>query len=89
MDAEERTGIQEIYKKIVWGYSVGDLKKAFTKVQNKKNWKNPIEAIILTCDVPITVKAIAFFAGSRTEVVKMSNGQSKIIAPGYYLSIGA
>jgi len=39
---------QEAFEATTWsdGYLIADLRKAFEKVQNEANWKNPVDTII-------------------------------------------
>lgn len=66
------------------------LLEAFEKVQSPSGWKYPIDTIIESKDLEITVESISYFAGSPTFVEEtLKNGKIKITAPGYYVCVGA
>lgn len=71
------------------GYSRNQLKDAFNKVQNTDNWKNPISALIKTEDVSIIDAAIGFYAGGGAVYKNCGGGFTRVMAPGYYATIGA
>jgi hypothetical protein len=70
------------------GYSRNQLKVAFEKVQNKDNWKNPINSNINKNKKDVIEKAIIFFTGSVPKFESNLNGLS-VKADGYYIAIGA
>jgi len=57
---------------------------AFEAVQNKENWKFPIDAIIDEKDRKITQEAIQFFAGGGVKFFQAGPGKLRVTAPGYY-----
>jgi hypothetical protein len=68
-----------------------DLEEYFKKVQNKDNWKNPINAFVPEkdeIDLEAYKKAITFFTGSVATCTPVGKG-TLIVADGYYISIGA
>ena len=76
-------------QKVDGEYTQADLKFAFTKVQNKEHWKNPIDAIIKMEEQDITERAIIFYTGSIPSFAPKAGGMLRVIADGYYVAIGA
>ena len=70
-------------------YSQEQLLEAFNKVCDKKNWKNPIKAIIESKDLDIVREAVIHFTGSIIDEIPMKSNKIRIYADGYYLTIGA
>lgn len=66
------------------------LRSVFEQVQNKTDWKMPISA-----DVPKGVshddihEAIVFFTGSEPFFVEQGKDNWRVLADGYYITIGA
>jgi hypothetical protein len=58
---------------------------------NLENWKDPIECEVTASDSELSLieEAIAFYTGSETFFTKNKNGTIKVMADGYYLTIGA
>ena len=72
------------------GYTRKQLREVFHKVENKDNWKYPIQAVIEKDDLGIVTKAVEFFTGSKVEVVStLTTGKIAVYASGYYETIGA
>jgi len=69
------------------GYTRKQLINAFEKVQNKKNWKKPINTHIKNEDRDITEKAIVFFTGSIPEFKAITEKDLYVKAGGYFSSI--
>jgi hypothetical protein len=68
-----------------------DLMEYFNKVQNKENWKNPINAFVNEKDeisIEAYTKAIEFFTGSKATCTSVGKG-TLIVADGYYKACGA
>lgn len=68
------------------------LSKAFDRVADKTNWKNPIRATIrcATMDEIDTIgKAITFYTGSVMVFLAKADGTVAIHADGYYKTCGA
>ena len=66
------------------------LRPAFEAVQNKENWKFPIDALVQPDNLADTIVAIEFFTGGKTTA--SFDGERKafhITSPGYYVSVGA
>lgn len=76
-------------QKVDGEYTQADLKFAFTKVQNKDHWKKPIDAIIKMEEQDITERAIIFYTSSIPSFTPKAGGMLRVIADGYYLTIGA
>lgn len=71
-------------------FSREEMKEAFDAVQDKQNWKNPIPVQPIDhLKLTLTVQAIAYFAGSPTDIGQADDGTIYIKAPGYYACIGA
>lgn len=63
------------------------LHAAFTLVQNKTNWKNPINATIENPgeeQVACIEEAVIHFTGSIASVNALKNGKIRVRAEGYY-----
>lgn len=71
------------------GYTQDQLKNAFTMVENRDNWKHPIDAEIPEIDRHIVATAIEFFAGGKAKFTAAGEGRLRVKAPGYYALIGA
>ncbi len=76
------------------GFTLTELRAAFEQVEDKDHWKNPIHAIILLIDYPMTAAAVEFFAGSRLDAVYVEPEYCQprkcyVSGPGYYASVGA
>lgn len=68
-------------------FTVGEMRAAFDKVCDKRDWKNPIRAVIADEAIEVTVAAIEFFTASKAKVTAMlgfGEGMSYLIAEGYY-----
>lgn len=79
-------------------YTQEQLEAAFKLVQPAENWKNPINAQVYLDDAEKEVigEAVIYFTGGLAEFVpvpraKKVNGKTRyrVIAPGYYRSVGA
>ena len=71
-------------------YTQQQLHDAFTKVQDKQHWKNPIDALVEKKDIDIVTEAIIHFTGSiPTFQPKKGSGKYRVQAAGYFLTIGA
>lgn len=75
----------------------GQLLEAFERVEDKANWKDPIDATVdLANDFELEVLryAIAFFTGSQATFKpkpgkKLLGCRYRVTAPGYYRAVGA
>jgi hypothetical protein len=65
-------------------YTQEQLHAAFTAVQNKDDWKNPINALIDPKDQAVTHAAIVHFAYGGATFTKAAGGKLRVNAPGYY-----
>lgn len=70
-------------------YFISELREAFEQVEDMKNWKNPIDAVIHWSDRKIVEAAIIHFTGSVPTFTKTSAGHLWVKAAGYYSAIGA
>jgi NADPH:quinone reductase-like Zn-dependent oxidoreductase len=77
------------------GYTRGQLKAAFEKVQHPHNWKLALCGIIPVAELAVTEAAAVFFAGSPLmvvyeEPVSFGPGRNCLVkGKGYYEMIGA
>ena len=66
------------------------LLEAFELVENKTNWKLPIDKTIDSKDVEVVGKAIPYFTGSIAHFTPiMGTNQVRVQASGYYEAVGA
>lgn len=66
------------------GFSLNQLQAAFSKVQDKKNWKAPVFASVSMDELAITMLAVEFYTATKVEVQQiMGNGNVLIFAKGY------
>jgi hypothetical protein len=71
-------------------YSREELKAAFELVENKTNWKLPIDRTIDSKDVEVVGKAIPYFTGSIAHFTPiMGTDKVRVQASGYYSAVGA
>lgn len=70
-------------------YTREQLLEAFTKVENKSNWKLPIDAVIQEEDMVVTSEAIIYFAGCKPTFELINGGRIRCKAVGYYEAVGA
>jgi hypothetical protein len=85
----EAHGMLPLDQVVYLGFTQGQLEAAIAMVQNKENWKLPINAIVKNEDIQVTLAAINYFAGGACNVTHLANGTAHITAPGYYALIGA
>lgn len=72
------------------GYTETQLRAAFDKVKNKRNWKNPINKVISADEDQRAISAaISWFCGSPCEFETLKSGQVRVTAAGYYACIGS
>ena len=76
-------------EKVFGDHTHEELKEAFAKVKNKKNWKGVINAKVDRANFNITFEAVAFFTGSQLEIVEVLGDKYKVHAAGYYSAIGS
>ena len=74
-------------------YTREELDKAFSKIQNKINWKHPVNAIIDEKDLELVTEAIIFFCGCVPTFTPIFSSPSEpklwVQAVGYYAAVGA
>lgn len=70
-------------------YPIEQMDAAFKKVQDNRNWKNPINAVIDAGQEDITTEAIIFYTGSIAQYTPAGKGKVRVEAAGYYLTIGS
>lgn len=70
-----------------------ELADQFDRVKDPEAWKNPIDAVIElemgSREQRLLDYAIIFFAGCGAEYFDEGEGKIRVVADGYYLSIGA
>lgn len=72
------------------GYTHAELNEAFQKIQNAEHWKNPIDAWIHPNQFEVCAEACCYFTGSSLSRVQWAGEHAvRVMAPGYYLTIGA
>jgi len=89
MREDEAKRMVEFDEQVHEGYKIGDLRKAFEKVQNPEHWKMPIQAGCDVADRDITAKAIVFFTGSVARFTHLHGRTWLVEAEGYYAAVGA
>lgn len=75
-------------------YSRQELHDAFTLIQDKNNWKNPIDSTLPRgADVQMFHEAVIFFAGCTPKFSMSYNASGmqviRVKAKGYYMAVGA
>ncbi len=79
---------------VVMGHPVtqGELKAAFALVENKHNWKYPIDCTVTVAndrDMEIIRAAVTWFTGSEATFAFKRPNRYRVQAKGYYAAIGA
>lgn len=69
--------------------AVSTLRYAFEMVENKANWKLPIDAKIAIGNRFLVGAAITFFTGSVPKFVPAEPGMLRVYADGYYAAVGS
>ena len=72
-----------------FSFSEAEMNAAFSAVQNKENWKYPIEAEIEASEMAVTAEAIIFYTGGAATFSTLAGGKLLVRAPGYYASVGS
>ncbi len=70
-------------------FSVYEMDVAFTRVQDKDHWKNPVNAVVEADEVEVTRAAVAFYTGSEAHFEAREDGRVNVWAEGYYNAVGA
>jgi hypothetical protein len=74
-------------------YTQQELSAAFQRVQNRKNWKNRVNAVITIEndeEMRLITQAVIHFTGSVPSFVEVDGKQRhRVTADGYYEAIGA
>lgn len=69
---------------------VEQMRKAFRSVQDKENWKYPVDAVVPgDSDKKLISDALIFFAGSPATFINLPDGTIRVLAAGYYACIGS
>lgn len=67
------------------------MREAFRLVQDRDNWKMPVDAVIP--DTPgireLVSDAVIFFAGCLPEIIPLPDGKIRVTAIGYYNAVGS
>lgn len=72
--------------------TMADLDDAFTRVADKANWKNPIDAVVaLHSDFEMLTlrEAVIFHTGSVPRIDALGRNRYRVTAVGYYVAVGA
>jgi len=71
-------------------FEIAALRRAFTRICDRKNWKLAIDAVIPAKDFDLCHAAAIFIAGSPLEQVEeLPGGKIRVVGAGYYACIGA
>jgi len=74
-------------------YSRAELKATFELVENKTNWKMPIDKSVKLNkkEMAVIAEAVRFFAGCTPTFTLVNKRMSvyRVEAPGYYKAVGA
>lgn len=72
------------------GYTLDQLSDAFDSVADPVNWKCAVDAIVpATANLDLIGRAVTWFAGCIAEFETLPDGQVRVTADGYYLSVGS
>ncbi|MDQ6892221.1 MAG: hypothetical protein M3167_06025 [Acidobacteriota bacterium] len=72
------------------GYTVAELREAFSRVQNAENWKFPVDTTVAAAAVAVLEVAIPFMTGSVPTFRKIRGTSAFVVrAAGYYAAVGA
>jgi len=70
-------------------YSRAELKAAFELVEDKTNWKNPINKVVgADANLDMIREAVIFFAGC-VPTYTLEGTSYRVKAVGYYVAVGA
>jgi hypothetical protein len=74
-------------------YTVVQMREALSKVQNKINWKHPVNTIIDESEQELVTEAIIYFCGCVPTFTPIFSSPSEpklwVQAVGYYAAVGA
>lgn len=69
---------------------VEKMREAFRSVQDKENWKYPVDAVVPgDSDTRLISDAVVFFTGSLPELIPLPDGKIRVTAIGYYNAVGS
>lgn len=77
------------------GFSQSALKDAFELVENKQNWKLPINAVVSLqlgfeeAQLKLLKEAVIHFTGSVPTFKAVTKTKIRVVAAGYYKAVGA
>jgi hypothetical protein len=75
---------------INFGYRVGDLRRAFNKLHDRQNWKNPIDAVIPSHEFALCDAATCFMTSGALSIVEhLEDGNVRVQSAGYYANVGS
>lgn len=69
------------------GWTRGQLKTAFEKVQNRDHWKGPINEFLddqTDEDLEMIREAVSFFTATVTTIKRLPSGRVHVTAKGYW-----
>lgn len=72
-------------------FTQDQLGQCFDNVSNKKNWKLPVNKVIVNPgekNLECLTEAIIHFTGGAPNITKLKGNKVRVTAPGYYVSIG-
>ena len=67
------------------GFTRGQLKEAFEKVQNKEDWKDEVMGYCSAKDKILIREAVVFFTATEPRFTKIGRNSWRVYAPGYRL----
>lgn len=62
---------------------IAALRKAFESIEDRSNWKGPINVVIPVIDVELVVESIKFFHADDPKVIYVGDGTARIEGKGY------
>ena len=77
---------------VVDGFTMLELHEAFELVQNRENWKAPIDATVTAAtkrERDVIGRAVTFFTGSVAQFELVGFNRFRVRAAGYYAAVGA
>lgn len=96
-DKQIQTMLDDSMAVVVWKYqdqdvTRGELWNLHKLVESSEGWKFPIDAVIggfSERDLALLDYAITFFSGCVAEFIDEGMGKTRVVAAGYYMSVGS
>jgi hypothetical protein len=80
------TTIGQWIDNVMGGFSKDELHAAFSLVEDKTDWKLPIDKTIDAEQLEVVARAIEFYTGSTCTITPiMGTDRIRVQAPGYYM----